>query len=173
MNAEQEERFRLVAAAHMRTLRRTGYGLSGDWHTADDLAQTTLVKLYSAWPLRDVGALEGWLRRTLVRSWVDETRRPWWRRERSVDGLPDQAARDDSNGEGAADLVGWLDWLPPRQRACLVLRFLDDCSVEQTAEVLQCSVGTVKSQTSRGLASLRARINASSAYEPTTERTAR
>jgi len=155
---EHESAFRAAAAAHQHRLRRLAFSLSSDWHAGDDLAQTSLLKLAVAWPLRDEGAVAAWLTSTLVRSWIDETRRPWWRRERLTDTVPDSAAPPEPSAAVAADLVRALDHLPPRQRACLVLRFLDDCSVEQTADVLRCSVGSVKTHTSRGLAAVRQRM---------------
>ncbi len=141
----------------MTSLRRTAYALCGDWHTADDLVQVTLAKLLVAWPLRDPGAVDAWLRQTMVRALVDTTRRPWWRRERSYAEVPDLNAVPEA-GDGATDVIAQLDLLPPRQCACLVLRFLQDCSLGQTAEALGCSVGTVKSQTHRGLAAIRTRL---------------
>jgi len=150
---DEEAAFREVAASRGPGLRALGYAVSGKWHTADDLAQDALVRLYGAWPVRDPAALDAWLRRTLVRLWIDQTRRPWWRRERSTDALPEPAAPGPPDGDGEVWAV--LDRLPPRQRACLVLRFVQDCSVEQTAEALGVTTGTVKSQTSRGLATAR------------------
>jgi len=173
VSPEQEEAFRSAASVRMVPLRRVAFALCGEWHAADDLVQTALVKLYAGWPLRDPGAVDGWLRQTMVRAWIDETRRPWWRRERVTDQLPDGAQAPGAEaGAGAGELVRELDRLPPRQRACLVLRFLDDCSVEQTAQALDCATGTVKSQTSRGLTSLRRRLTpAAPPTVPAKERT--
>jgi RNA polymerase sigma-70 factor (sigma-E family) len=132
--------------------------LCGDWHRADDLAQTAFVALHRRWrKVRDRGALDAYVRRTLVRAMIDETRRPW-RRERSVDELPEVAMADGEIGEAVANRSALLDGLrrvPPRQRAVLVLRFLEGLDVAATAEALKCSEGTVKSQTARGLTALR------------------
>lgn len=158
MKEAQEAEFVALAGAHAARLRRTAYGLSGDWHSADDLVQRTWLKLFTAWPLREPAAVEGWLLLTLVRHWIDDTRRPRWRREQLTGSLPERAdpAGDAPPGRTLdADLLGHLARLSAGQRATLVLRFLDDCSVERTAEILRCSTGTVKSQTSRGLAALR------------------
>ena len=155
MKASDERSFTVVVDARAPVLRRTAYSLCGDWHLADDLVQKTLLKLFTAWPLRENGAVDAWLTRALVRTYIDETRRGWWRRERVSEALPDSAApAAESSTDGR--LLAHLDALPPRQRACIILRFLEDYSVEQVAQTLSCSVGTVRSHTSRGLAVIRA-----------------
>ena len=152
MSAEDEE-FDAYFRARRDAVRRTAYLLCGDWHRADDHAQAAFVALHRHWRrIRDRAALDGWMRRTLVRSVVDESRRPW-RRERSTD-VPIHGAPV----AGVATrhvLVDGLRSVPPRQRAVLVLRFLEGLDVAATAEVLGCSAGTVKSQTAHGLAALR------------------
>jgi RNA polymerase sigma factor (sigma-70 family) len=110
--------------------------------------QVAFEKVYASWSrLREPDAV---LRRTLVRCWVDETRRPH-RRERSVAEVPDRSV----DAPERESLSHALAAVPPRQRACLVLRFYDDLSVAETARLLGCTEGTVKSQTSRGLEALR------------------
>lgn len=153
MKPSEEQRFAVVAGAQSPALRRAAYVLCGDFHLADDLVQKTLLKLFLTWPLRDEGAAPAWLTRTLVRTFVDETRRPWWWRERLTETLPDSAAASAASLDDA--LLSQLARLPPRQRACITLRFLEDYSIEQTAEALGCSIGTVKAHTSRGLRQLR------------------
>jgi RNA polymerase sigma-70 factor (sigma-E family) len=135
-------------------VRRAAYLLCGDWDQAEDLAQTALVKVYLAWPrLRRRDELNGYVRRVVFRSWLDERRRPW-RRERSTDPVPDTAAPADQLDERVT-LRRALAAVPPRQRAVLVLRFFEDLGVAECALVLGCSEGTVRSQTARGLATLR------------------
>jgi RNA polymerase sigma-70 factor (sigma-E family) len=155
--AHGEQDFDAYFRARRDAVRRTAYLLCGDWHRADDHAQAAFVALHRHWRrIRDHAALDAWMRRTLVRAVVDESRRPW-RRERSTD-----APVFDPGVEGPADgvatrhvLVDGLRSVPPRQRAVLVLRFLEGLDVAATAEVLGCSVGTVKSQTAHGLTALR------------------
>jgi RNA polymerase sigma-70 factor (sigma-E family) len=143
--------------ARRDAVRRTAFLLCGDWHRADDHAQAAFVALHRHWRrIRDRSALDAWMRRTLVRSIVDESRRPW-RRERSTAELLSTAAAD-GPADGVATrhvLVDGLRAVPPRQRAVLVLRFLEGLDVAATAEVLGCTPGTVKSQTAHGLAALR------------------
>ncbi len=138
-------------------LRRTAYLLCGDWHRADDHVQAAFVALHRHWRrIRDKAALDAWIRRTLVRSVIDESRRPW-RRERST-AEPDDRRAVPGDADAVATrhvLVGGLRSVPPRQRAVLVLRFLEGLDVPATAAALGCSQGTVKSQTAAGLAALR------------------
>lgn len=147
-----EAEFREVYAARAPALRRTAYLLCGDWHRAEDLVQVCFAKLYASW--RRVDHPVSWLRQVLVRTWVDETRRPY-RRERPSAALPDRAAPPGSSTEDRELLKAALLGIPPRQRACLVLRFFEDLSVTDTARALGCTESTVKSQTNRGLAALR------------------
>jgi RNA polymerase sigma-70 factor (sigma-E family) len=154
----EEQEFAEYFAARRDAVRRTAYALCGDWHRADDLAQTAFVALHRKWrKIRDRGALDAYVRRTLVHAMIDETRRPW-RRERFVDEMPEVASTDGEVGDAVATRSALLDGLrrvPPRQRAVLVLRFLEGLDVAAVAETLKCSEGTVKSQTARGLATLR------------------
>jgi RNA polymerase sigma-70 factor (sigma-E family) len=153
-----EQDFAEYFVARRDAVRRSAYLLCGDWHRADDLAQTAFVALHRRWrKIRDRGALDAYVRRTLVRAVIDESRRPW-RRERFVDELPEVAQSDGEIGNAVATREALLDGLrrvPPRQRAVLVLRFLEGLDVAATAVALKCSEGTVKSQTARGLTALR------------------
>jgi RNA polymerase sigma-70 factor (sigma-E family) len=170
--AEGEQEFDAYFRARRDAVRRTAYLLCGDWHRADDHAQAAFVALHRHWRrIRDRAALDAWMRRTLVRSIVDESRRPW-RRERSTDvpggdagrrpgGRVSSEAAVDGPADGVATrhvLVDGLRSVPPRQRAVLVLRFLEGLDVAATAELLGCSPGTVKSQTAHGLDALRAAL---------------
>jgi RNA polymerase sigma-70 factor (sigma-E family) len=162
--AGAEPEFDAYFRARRDAVRRTAYLLCGDWHRADDHAQAAFVALHRHWRrIRDRDALDAWMRKTLVRTVVDESRRPW-RRERSTEDPVETTAVAD-RADGPADsvvtrhvLVDGLRVVPPRQRAVLVLRFLEGLDVAATAEVLGCSEGTVKSQTAHGLAALRAAL---------------
>jgi RNA polymerase sigma-70 factor (sigma-E family) len=145
--------FASLFSARVRAVRRTAYLMCGDWHRAEDLAQTAFAKLYAAWPrLRDPAAADAYLRQTLTSTYLDDSRR-FWHRERATLTLPERGMSYD--GDDRLVLLAALEQLPPRQRACLVLRFFDDLSVEETAATLSCSPGTVKSNTSRGIDALR------------------
>jgi RNA polymerase sigma-70 factor (sigma-E family) len=153
VTAAKEAAFRDYVSARMERLRRTAFLYCRDWHTADDLVGTTLVKLYQYWHrAQRAGNLDAYVHGILAHVWLDERRRPW-RREQPVPQLPEPAPPDTPAGD--ADLLALLADLPPRRRACLVLRFYCDLSVEQTAEILGISAGTVKSQTARGIQALR------------------
>jgi RNA polymerase sigma-70 factor (sigma-E family) len=161
-----ESAFAALFEGRAAALRRTAYLLCGDWHRAEDLTQTAFAKLFAAWPrLRDEGAAEAYLRRTLLRTFLDDNRRGW-RREYATEVLP-EVAGPPSMSDDRIVLLAALSSVPPRQRACLVLRYYDDLSLEATAEVLGCSVGTVKSNTSRGLDTLR-RLLGDQELEPVT-----
>ncbi len=154
-------------AARWNALLRVAYLLTGDRSSAEDLVQTALAKTYVAWPrIRDTGAVEGYVKRTMVTTYTS-----WWRRHRGRESAVAEPA--DAGGRllaapGASpadDLeavlhrsVLWphLARLPRGQRATVVLRFYEDLSEAETAALLGCSTGTVKSQTHRALATLRA-----------------
>ena len=158
MGAVSEAEFAEVYLGRSRALRRTAYLLCGDWHRAEDLVQASFVRLYVAWPrIRDVGAVDAYLRQTLVHIYLDDARR-MWHGERPTAELPDDLASPGAAIEDRLLLVAVLAEIPPRQRACLVLRYFEDCSVESTARALGCSTGTVKSNTARGLDALRAQL---------------
>jgi len=150
-----EQAYRDYVAGNLDRLRRTAYLLCGDWHLADDLTSTVLVKLLRHW--KRTTAMEhrdAYVRRMLMSAWLDERRRPW-RRESSTDRLPDRTATV-ADADRRLDVLSLLAGLPPRRRAVLVLRYFCDLSVEETAQALGCSEGTVKSQAARALETLRA-----------------
>lgn len=158
--------FREFAAARLEHLRRTAYLLCGDWHTADDLASNTLLKLLRHWRrVVEMDHPDAYARRVLVRAWLDERRRPW-RREQSWAQPPDLTASGADPGLDRVALLSQLAKLPHRRRAVLVLRYFCDLSVDQTATVLGISPGTVKSQTARGLEALRATLREPLNFSP-------
>ncbi|GIF97898.1 SigE family RNA polymerase sigma factor [Catellatospora citrea] len=151
--------FREYVTSRLDKLRRTAYLLCGDWHAADDVTSTAIMKLMRHWPrIRELENIDSYARQTLLRTWLDERRRPW-RREWTTAVLPVRAvAAADRVVDERLAIMGHLAALPARRRAVIVLRFYEDLSVEETAAVLGCSTGTVKSQTSRALDSLRAAL---------------
>ncbi len=169
MTPEEDAAFADYFTARRDHVRRTAYLLCSDWHKADDLTQMAFVKLYGAWNrVRDHRAMNAFVRACLVRTAIDESRRPW-RREKVTEFLPE------SVDLGSADIAamvanreviqGALQQVPPGQRAVLVLRYFEGLDVAQTAAALKCSEGNVKSQTSRGLAAMRAAIPTDSTEE--------
>jgi RNA polymerase sigma-70 factor (sigma-E family) len=139
--------------------RRIAYAMCGSWPDAEEIAQTAFVKLYARWAKVRIETVDAYLRTILTRVFLD-TKRRGRAREQIVAELPDTIAPSDAGPAERLALRAALLTVPPRQRAVLVLRFVADLSVEQVAETLGCSTGTVKSQTSRGLASLRAAYSA-------------
>ena len=137
---------------------RTAYLLTGNHASAEDLLQTALLKTYAHWHrVEDPAAFT---RRVLV-----TTQTSWLRRlsstEQPTHDLPDRAAPETELYDERKDvMVKALATLPPRMRAAVVLRFYEDLSEAETARLMGCSVGTVKTQTSRGLARLREQLPA-------------
>lgn len=148
--------FEGFVASRSAALWRSAYLLTGDEQKAEDLLQTALTKTWRHWSsiARD-GAVEGYVRRAMATTYTD-----WWRRKWNAEiptaSLPDTAASpgvDDAVVRG--DVIAALAALTRGQRAVIVLRYFDDLTEQQTAEALNCSVGTVKSQASRAMAVLR------------------
>lgn len=158
-NGRRADEFVAYVDGRREYLRRTAYLVCGDWHSADDLVQTALVKLYIAWPkIHRQGAEDAYARRIIVRSYLDEKRRPWRRESVGLNGF-DLAAPDTTRVEDRDVLLEALAHLPTRQRATVVLRFWCDLTIEETAQELGCTTGTVKSQTARALQKLRATLS--------------
>ena len=156
-SAERDAAFSEFVQARRTHLRRIAYAVCGDWHRADDLVQTALVKLYVAWPrLHRDGREEAYVRTIIVRTDIDEHRRAWRRRELS--GLPEvePAGATPFPVEERSALFEALQGLPTMQRKVVVLRHWLGLSVAETAQELRISQGTVKSHSHRGLESLRA-----------------
>jgi RNA polymerase sigma-70 factor (sigma-E family) len=136
-------------------LLRTAYLLCRDWTQAEDLLQTALVRAWRAWG-RVGEHPDAYVSRVLVNTHLSWRRRLWWR-ELPTDTPPETVVPDDEIGMTDERAVLWaaLGRLPPRQRAVLVLRFFEDLPESVVAEILNCSIGTVKSQSSKALAKLR------------------
>lgn len=162
MQAEQEEDFRRFVVDSRHRLVSTAYVLTGDHARAEDLVQTALVRTYRAWErIRRQDVPEHYARRIVVNLHASWWRRAAHRAERPVALVPERRVEDGTAGVDQRDQI-WraVLALPPRMRAIIVLRFLEELKEAETAEILGCSVGTVKSQTSRALAKLRAQLGA-------------
>lgn len=143
-------------AARQTQLSRTAYAVCGDWDRAEDLLQTALLKLYLAWPrVRRDGTEEAYVRQIIIRTNLDEVRRPRWRRERvGLDGVDPSSPQPDIDTR--EHLFAALQSLPKMQRSVVVLRYWIGLSVAETAVDLRISEGAVKSHAHRGLGQLRA-----------------
>ena len=161
MRHEHEESFRQFAEAAMPRLRRLAWASCRDGHRADDLVQSTLEKLYAAWPrVERVDDPFAYARTTLVRTLISEQRRHWWRAEQSSDdphrdGRAPQVASQTAAVESRIVVWEALGRLPARQRQVLVLRYMEDLSVADVADLMRCSEGTVKSTTHDAVTALR------------------
>jgi RNA polymerase sigma-70 factor (sigma-E family) len=152
-----EQDFRLFVQEIAASLHRTAYLLCGDWYLADDLVQEALAKAYSHWrKVQEAENPSAYVRRILI----NESRRSW-RRNRTTTAHPGANPADipvDDMSDGVvnrAELLQALQSLSARQRATVVLRYLEGLSERETAAALGCSEGTVKSQTSRALIKLK------------------
>jgi RNA polymerase sigma-70 factor (sigma-E family) len=143
-------------------LHRAAYLMVGDAGLAQDLVQEALIKTYVAWPrLRDPGNAEAYTRKAITTTAISWFRRRAWKAERPSGPPPETPAPGHADG---IDERTWL-WqcllrLPVRQRVAIVLRYYEDLTEAQTAEAMDCAVGTVKSQVSAGLAKLRGLVDA-------------
>ena len=157
MPRRDDEEFVAFATASRDRLRRTAYLMCGDWHRASDLAQEALIRVYVAWPrLERRGGLAAYARRAVVSAAIDASRRKS-HGELATGDAPDRASAQDLAGHVTerAAVVQALAGLPPRQRACVVLRYYEDLPVAEVAALLGVNEGTVKSQTARALATLK------------------
>ena len=157
VDEERRRVFDEFARARMPELLRFGHALTGNPHAAADLVQDALERTMLAWSrVENQGDPEGYVRRIMVNRNISIWRR---RRREQLDGAPEELARRDtlSHEPPVRDLALWerIKSLPPRQRTVIVLRYYEDMSEAQIAAVMGSSVGTVKSQASRALASLR------------------
>jgi RNA polymerase sigma-70 factor (sigma-E family) len=145
-------------ATRSTRLLRTAYLLTHDRALAEDLVQTSLAKAWFAWGRID-GRPDAYVRRVMVNTYSSWWRRRWNGEEATAEvpesGVGARGRTEDGRVDDRTDLWRALARLPRRQRAVVVLRFYEDLSEIETAEILQCSVGTVKSQASRALAKLR------------------
>ena len=158
---QRDAEFEAYMAARQPSLLRTAYLLTGDRHSAEDLVQTSLAKLYLSWDkVRKRELVDGYIRRIMVNENNSLWRRAWKRKEITTDEVPEHRSVTDRHDHGQnAALWSFVQTLPKRQRAVIVLRYYEDLSEVEAAEVLGISVGTVKSQASRAIASMRARVN--------------
>jgi RNA polymerase sigma-70 factor (sigma-E family) len=157
VGASRQDEFEAYVRRSRGSLLRSATLLTaGDTHLAEDLVQTTLVRLYLGWPRARRTNLDAYARRALLNALIDEKRRPFARRERAVEQVPEtiEQARTDVHNP----LLTALATLPPGMRAVVVLRHIEGLSVEETAATIGSSPGNVKSQTARGLDKLRAAL---------------
>lgn len=164
MPRDTDESFAAFAVHAMPRLRRLAFAWCRDWHRADDLVQDTLERVCAAWGRvrRNDGEAFAYARTTMLRRLVSDERRSWRRREvpASTAGDPDPATIGVDSAL-SLDLLNALTSLPPRQRAVVLLRYVEDLSVADVADTLGCSEGTVKSQAHHARTNLQAHLGAS------------
>jgi RNA polymerase sigma-70 factor (sigma-E family) len=148
--------------ARQPRLLRTAYLLTGDVHAAEDLVQTALAKVYLAWDrVSAASSIDAYARKILVNEHTSAWRRLWRQRETVTDTSRYDIAVPATEYDGVtATLWEAVRALPERQRAVVVLRYYEQLSEKESAEALSVSVGTIKSQSSRALDTLRAGLGA-------------
>ena len=155
MDEGTQQDFAEFVTARSRQLIRLAYVLTGDQHSAEDLLQNALIKAAAHWG-RIHTAPEAYVRRIMYREQVNWLRQRARRPETAVAQVPERSAGDQAASVAARlTLQDALRALPPRRRAVLVLRYLEDQSESQVADILGCSVGTVRSQTHKAISQLR------------------
>ncbi|HWG62347.1 MAG TPA: SigE family RNA polymerase sigma factor [Streptosporangiaceae bacterium] len=148
--------FREYVDTRSGSLLRMAYLLTRNRADAEDLVQAALAKTYQAWDrIQDRRAVDGYVRRAIVNTHIS-----WWRRRRleeyPTDEIPDRPVADHAADSELTDaLRRALERLPQRMRAAVVLRYYEDMSEAEVAQVLGVSLGTVKSTVSRAVAKLR------------------
>lgn len=169
MSKRADEDFLAWLATSRDGLRKTAYLLCGDWYLADDLVQDALTRLFGVWGrVAGSGSPGPYARKILVNLYLDHRRRPS-RRELPQAQVLDTPGLEQANGvDGDRDrLMTGLRQVPAGQRAVLVLRYWEDLSIEQTAQILGTTPGNVRSQASRGLEHLRAALDSATTAEET------
>jgi RNA polymerase sigma-70 factor (sigma-E family) len=155
---QEQVGFGQFVAARSPALLRSAWLLTGDEALAEDLVQTVLARVWPRWDriYRSDSSAEAYVRRAMVTTYANWWRRRW-RAEQPTARVPEHPVPADRYAEAddRSEVRRALAVLPPRQRAVIVLRYYEDLTETQTAGVLGCSVGTVKSQTSKALAKLR------------------
>ena len=151
--------FEEYAGAAWPSLYRYAYLLAGAHADAEDLAQQTLLKAYRSWPrVEQAASPVAYMRRILTNAYLSQKRPKARRLEVLTDMPPESRAAPPSGVEERMTLWPHVKSLPPRQRAVVVLRYYEDLSEREIADVLGCSRGTVKSTAHHALTSLRKAI---------------
>jgi RNA polymerase sigma-70 factor (sigma-E family) len=155
MRHTREAEYTEYVTARLDRLRRTAYLLCKDSQSADDLVQTAITRLYAHWgKARDAASLDAYTHTILVRVFLTEKSSAWSRHVTLAAEYQDSHSTDPDR-DAVMDVQQALRGLPRRQRATVVLRYYCDLSVEEAAQILGVNPGTVKSQTSKALATLR------------------
>jgi RNA polymerase sigma-70 factor (sigma-E family) len=158
VRSDRDAEFTDYMSARMPALRRLARLLCQDWTRADDLLQAAMTKTYVQWTkVTRADNTDAYVRAILVREFVEQRRSSWAKRV-SLTAQPPELPAVAPNHEPAIDLRTAVAALPSRQRAVLVLRYFCDLNVDQTADTLGCTPGTVKSQTAKALSTLRQEI---------------
>lgn len=173
MRVDEEKDYTEFVSARLARWHKTAYLLCGDGHRADDVVQATVTTLYRHWRrAASANNIDAYVHRMLVRQFLNE-KRLGWSRVLLMSQAPDHPSAAEQRYDDSNLIQTALSTLPRGQRAVLVLRFLCDLSVDETAAALRCSSGNIKAQTSRGLVAMRARLGSPTADDPPSSRHSR
>lgn len=154
MAGGEPDGFRAFVEARSSALLRSGWLLTGDWPSAEDLVQTALAAAWPRWGSLDQSP-EMYVRKVMVNTFLRWKQRKW-NGEIATERLPERAYGDVfAQVDSRAALTAALDRLPARQRAVVVLRYFADMTEAQTAQAMGCSVGAVKSHAAKAISRLR------------------
>ena len=156
MGASRDSDFSEYFAARVQRFRRVAFAFCGDWHEAEDLVQALFVQLYRRWRRVRPDTVDAYARRILLNLFLAGRRRSG--REYVTAVVPETESPPGRDTPLRLDVERALSGLTPRQRAMVVLRFLEDLPVAEVASLLGIAEGTVKSQTARGVEALRAAL---------------
>jgi RNA polymerase sigma-70 factor (sigma-E family) len=163
VGASRDLDFSEYFAARVQRFRRVAFAFCGDWHAAEDLVQAMFVQLYRRWRRVRPDTVDAYARRILLNLFLAGRRTSG--REYVTSVVPERASPPGRDTPIRLDVERALADLTPRQRAMVVLRFLEDLPVAEVASLLGVAEGTVKSQTARGVEALRAVLPAPTAEE--------
>lgn len=163
MGASRDLDFSEYFAARVQRFRRVAFAFCGDWHQAEDLVQAMFVQLYRRWRRVRPDTVDAYARRILLNLFLAGRRTSV--REYVTASPPERESPPGRDTHARLDVERALADLTPRQRAMVVLRFLEDLPVAEVASLLGVAEGTVKSQTARGVEALRVVLPAPTAEE--------
>nr|WP_042185285.1 SigE family RNA polymerase sigma factor [Kibdelosporangium sp. MJ126-NF4]CEL16670.1 RNA polymerase ECF sigma factor [Kibdelosporangium sp. MJ126-NF4]CTQ88978.1 RNA polymerase ECF sigma factor [Kibdelosporangium sp. MJ126-NF4] len=148
-----DQAFEAFFTSQAHRLRRLAYAMCGDWHLAEDLVQAAFVRMYPRWHRIRPETAAAYANKVLLNLFLSGV--PKRKREQVMESFPDTQAPEGRSSDERLDMAAALAALPPKRRAMVVLRFMEDLSISEVAQLTGTAEGTVKSQTSRAVESLR------------------
>ncbi|ONI87524.1 RNA polymerase subunit sigma-70 [Actinosynnema sp. ALI-1.44] len=155
-DTRRDQAFEAFFTAQSQRLRRLAYAMCGDWHLAEDIVSATFIRLYQRWHKVRPETANAYARKVLTNVFL--TGAPKRNREQATESVPDTHAPESRSSDDRLDMAAALAGLTPKRRAMVVLRFMEDLPISEVAKLMGVADGTVKSQTSRAVETLRAAL---------------